>query len=168
MIKKENLIRQLSDEMKGSIRIDAELFKKLDVKRGLRNEDGTGVLVGLTNIGNVVGYDRKPDGTLVPIEGELYFRGYEVKDLCRALMRQERFGFEEIAFLLLSGRLPSRGELETFSSLILENMPLEQKTLLHIIEMEGNNVMNILSRSVLEFYTFDENPDDVSPENLMR
>ena len=168
MIKKENLIRQLSDEMKGSIRIDAELFKKLDVKRGLRNEDGTGVLVGLTNIGNVVGYERRPDGSLVPIDGQLYFRGYEVKDLCRALMRQERFGFEEIAFLLLSGRLPSRGELETFSSLILENMPLEQKTLLHIIEMEGNNVMNILSRSVLEFYTFDENPDDVSPENLMR
>ena len=69
--KKEYLIYKLSDEMKGSTRIDAALFKKLDVKRGLRNEDGTGVLVGLTNIGNVVGYERKEDGTLVPIEGEL-------------------------------------------------------------------------------------------------
>ena len=165
---KETLLHQLSDEMKGSIRIDAELFKKLAVKRGLRNEDGTGVLVGLTNIGNVVGYDRRPDGTLEPIDGELYFRGYEVKDLCRALMREERFGFEEIAFLLLSGRLPARSELEAFQSLILDNMPLEQKTILHIIEMEGSNVMNILSRSVLEMYTFDDNPDDVSPENLMR
>ena len=168
MMTKENLLHQRSVEMKGSIRIDADLFKKLDVKRGLRNEDGTGVLVGLTNIGNVVGYDRLPDGSLVPIEGKLFFRGYEVKDLCRALMREKRFGFEEIAFLLLSGRLPARGELEAFSSLIMANMPLEQKTLLHIIEMEGNNVMNILARSVLEFYTFDDNPEDVSPENLMR
>ena len=168
MMTKENLLHQLSVEMKGSIRIDADLFKKLDVKRGLRNEDGTGVLVGLTNIGNVVGYDRLPDGSLVPIEGKLFFRGYEVKDLCRALMREKRFGFEEIAFLLLSGRLPARGELEAFSNLIMANMPLEQKTLLHIIEMEGNNVMNILARSVLEFYTFDDNPEDVSPENLMR
>ena len=162
------LISTLSDEMKGSIRIDAELFKKLDVKRGLRNEDGTGVLVGLTNIGNAVGYERKDDGSLIPIEGELYFRGYEVKDLCRALMREDRFGFEEIAFLLLTGRLPDREEWEAFSRLILVNMALEQKTLLHIIEMEGNDVMNILARSVLEFYTFDDNPDDVSGDNLMR
>ena len=168
MTDQEVFIRRLSKDMQGSIRIDTELFKKLDVKRGLRNEDGTGVLVGLTNIGNVVGYDRKPDGTLVPIEGELYLRGYEVKDLCRALIGEDRFGFEEIAFLLLSGRLPNREEIEAFSELILDNMPLEQKTLLHIIEMEGNNVMNILARSVLEFYTFDTNPDDVSPENLMR
>ena len=166
--KKEYLIFKLSDEMKGSTRMDAELFKKLDVKRGLRNEDGTGVLVGLTNIGNVVGYTRQDDGTLVPIEGELYFRGYEVKDLCHAIMAEDRFGFEEIAFLLLSGRLPDEEELEEFSSLILENMPLEQRTLLHIIEMEGSDVMNILARSVLEFYTFDENPDDVSRDNLMR
>ena len=79
--KKEYLIYKLSDEMKSSTRIDAELFKKLDVKRGLRNEDGTGVLVGLTNIGNVVGYDRDADGKLVPIDGKLFFRGYEVKDM---------------------------------------------------------------------------------------
>lgn len=163
-----NLIYKLSDEMKGGIKIDAELFKKLDVKRGLRNEDGTGVLVGLTNIGNVVGYERAVDGRVVPIDGKLFFRGYEVKDLCRAFMREDRFGFEEIAFLLLSGRLPNHGELSEFSHLILDNMPLEQKTLLHIIEMEGENVMNILARSVLEFYTFDSNPDDVSRVNLMR
>jgi len=166
--KKEYLIYKLSDEMKGSTRIDAELFKKLDVKRGLRNEDGTGVLVGLTNIGNVVGYARKADGTLEPIDGELYFRGYEVKDLAHAVMREDRFGFEEVAFLLLSGRLPDREELDEFSDLVRDNMSLEQRTLLHIIEMEGNDVMNILARSVLELYTFDDNPDDVSRDNLMR
>ena len=166
--KKEYLIYKLSDEMKSSTRIDAELFKKLDVKRGLRNEDGTGVLVGLTNIGNVVGYDRDADGKLVPIDGKLFFRGYEVKDLVHAIMAEKRFGYEEICFLLLSGRLPDAEELQAFKDLIFANMPLEQKTILHIIELEGDDIMNILARSVMEFYTFDENPDDVSRDNLMR
>ncbi|MBR5077090.1 MAG: citrate/2-methylcitrate synthase [Bacteroidales bacterium] len=166
--KQEYLIYKLSDEMKSSTRMDAALFKKLDVKRGLRNEDGTGVLVGLTNIGNVVGYEREADGTLVPIDGELYFRGYEVKDLVHAIMAEKRFGYEEICFLLLSGRLPDAEELQAFKDLIIHNMPLEQKTILHIIELEGDDIMNILARSVLEFYTFDENPDDVSRDNLMR
>ena len=164
----EYLIYKLSDEMKGCTRMDAELFKKLDVKRGLRNEDGTGVLVGLTNIGNVVGYDRLDDGTIVPVEGRLYFRGYEVKDLVHAIMKEKRFGYEEICFLLLSGRLPDAEELQAFKDLIFDNMPLEQKTILHIIELEGDDIMNILARSVMEFYTFDENPDDVSRDNLMR
>ncbi|MCR5351896.1 MAG: citrate/2-methylcitrate synthase [Bacteroidales bacterium] len=166
--KKEYLIYKLSDEMKASTRIDADLFKKLDVKRGLRNEDGTGVLVGLTNIGNVVGYEREKDGTIIPIEGRLYFRGYEVKDLVHAIMAEERFGYEEICFLLLSGRLPDAEELQAFKDLIFDNMPLEQKTILHIIELEGDDIMNILARSVLEFYTFDKDPDGVSRENLMR
>ena len=164
----EYLIYKLSDEMKSCTRMDAELFKKLDVQRGLRNEDGTGVLVGLTNIGNVVGYDRLPDGTIVPVEGRLYFRGYEVKDLVHAIMKEKRFGYEEICFLLLSGRLPDAEELQAFKDLIFDNMPLEQKTILHIIELEGDDIMNILARSVMEFYTFDENPDDVSRDNLMR
>ena len=166
--KKEYLIYKLSDEMKGSTRMDAALFKKLDVKRGLRNEDGTGVLVGLTNIGNVVGYERKEDGSILPVEGRLYFRGYEVKDLVHAIMKEKRFGYEEICFLLLSGRLPDAEELQSFKDLIFDNMPLEQKTILHIIELEGDDIMNILARSVMEFYTFDENPDDVSRDNLMR
>ena len=164
----EYLIYKLSDEMKGCTRMDAELFKKLDVKRGLRNEDGTGVLVGLTNIGNVVGYQREDDGSITPVEGRLYFRGYEVKDLVHAIMKEKRFGYEEICFLLLSGRLPDAEELQAFKDLIFDNMPLEQKTILHIIELEGDDIMNILARSVMEFYTFDENPDDVSRDNLMR
>ena len=164
----EYLIYKLSDEMKSCTRMDAALFKKLDVKRGLRNEDGTGVLVGLTNIGNVVGYERQEDGSIVPVEGRLYFRGYEVKDLVHAIMKEKRFGYEEICFLLLSGRLPDAEELQSFQDLIFDNMPLEQKTILHIIELEGDDIMNILARSVMEFYTFDENPDDVSRDNLMR
>lgn len=165
--KKKYLVYKLSDEMKSHTKMDAGLFKKLDVKRGLRNEDGTGVLVGLTNIGNVVGYER--DGSeLIPIEGKLFFRGYEIADLVHALEAENRFGFEEIAFLLLSGKLPDQEELQDFRELIYENMFLEKNTLLHIIEMEGHDIMNILARSVLEFYTFDENPDDLSKDNLMR
>lgn len=166
--KNEYLIYKLSDQMKGCTRIDAELFRKMDVKRGLRNEDGTGVLVGLTNIGNVVGYDRLQDGSLVPIDGKLFLRGYEVSDLVHAIEVENRFGFEETAYLILSGHLPDEEELKVFKRLIYSNMPLEKNTLLHIIELEGHDIMNILARSVLEFYTFDDNPDDTSRENLMR
>lgn len=166
--KSDYLIYKLSDLMKDSTRIDADLFKKLDVKRGLRNEDGTGVLAGLTNIGDVVGYRRLPDGGLEPVEGKLFFRGYEVADIVHAVESEKRFGFEEVAYLLLSGRLPDADGLQVFRDLLYANMPLEKNTLLHIIEMEGHDIMNILARSVLEFYTFDENPDDTSRENLMR
>lgn len=162
------LIYKLSDMMKRCTKIDAELFRKMDVKRGLRNEDGTGVLVGLTNIGNVVGYERQQDGTLLPIDGKLYLRGYEISDLVNAILEEKRFGFEEVAYLLLSGNLPYKEEVEEFHNLLVKNMPLEKNTLLHIIELEGGNIMNILSRSVLELYTFDPNPDDTSRENLMR
>lgn len=165
---KDYLIYKLADQMKSCIRIDADLFKKMDVKRGLRNEDGTGVLVGLTNIGNVVGYERNAGGELIPVEGRLYLRGYEISDMVHSIENDRRFGFEEVAYLLLSGHLPDTEELQTFKNLIYENMPLEKNTLLHIIEMEGHDIMNILSRSVLEFYTFDSNPDDTSRENLMR
>ena len=84
---KEYLIYKLSDEVKNSCKIDKEAFKKFNVKRGLRNEDGSGVLVGLTNIGNVVGYERDADGKLCPTEGKLYYRGYELDDLVTPLLK---------------------------------------------------------------------------------
>ncbi len=153
--------------MKSCIRIDADLFTKLDVKRGLRNENGTGVLVGLTNIGNVVGYERTAEG-LMPIDGKLYYRGYEIADLAHTVMSEERFGFEEVAYLLLSGKLPDAEELQAFRNLITDNMPLAPKTTINIIELEGSNIMNILARSVLELYKYDNTPDDISRDNLMR
>ena len=167
-MKKEYLIYKLSEEMKEATRIDTELFSKFDVKRGLRNEDGTGVLVGLTRIGNVVGYERVPGGGLKPIPGKLFYRGYDVEDISHAIIKEKSFGFEEVAYLLLSGRLPDKEELLSFRELINDNMPLEQKTKMNIIELEGNNIMNILSRSVLEMYRFDSNADDTSRDNLMR
>ena len=165
---KDYLIYKLSDEVKTSCRIDVGLYPKYGVKRGLRNEDGSGVLVGLTNIGNVVGYERDSEGRLVPTEGKLYYRGYELDDLVSPLISERRFGFEEIAYLILSGRLPDSEDLESFRQLLNDNMALDHKTIVHIIDLEGSNIMNILARSVLEMYTFDPNPDDLSRDNLMR
>ncbi|MCK9159375.1 MAG: citrate/2-methylcitrate synthase [Bacteroidaceae bacterium] len=165
---KEYLIYKISDEMKECTRIDNSLFKKYDVKRGLRNDDGTGVLVGLTKIGNVVGYERLVDGSLKPVPGKLYYRGYSIDDISHAFMNEKRFGFEEVAYLLLSGNLPDKEELSSFCELITDKMPLDQKTKMNIIELEGNDIMNILARSVLEMYRFDEKADDTSRDNLMK
>ena len=167
-MKKDYLIYKLTDAVKEQCKIDNSLFPKYGVKRGLRNEDGSGVLVGLTNIGNVVGYEKNDEGGLTPIEGQLFYRGYELDSLVTPLLLEKLFGFEEIAFLLLSGTLPDKEELQAFKMLINENMPLDHKTLVHIVDLEGSNIMNILARSVLEMYTFDPNPDDVSRENLVR
>lgn len=167
-MKKEYLVYKLSDEVKDACKIPQEAFTKYGVKRGLRNEDGSGVLVGLTNIGNVIGYDRSEDGTLKPCQGRLYYRGYELDDLVSPLLKEKRFGFEEIAYLLLSGKLPDKEELAAFTELLNDNMPLDHRTIVHIIDIEGSNIMNILSRCVLEMYTLDPNPDDISRDNLMR
>lgn len=165
---KEYLIYKLSDQAKNCCKIDNALFSKYGVKRGLRNDDGSGVLVGLTNIGNVVGYERDADGTLVPTEGKLFYRGYELNDLVTPLLKEKRLGFEEVAYLLLSGELPDKEELSAFRELINENMPLDHRTIVHIIDLEGSDIMNILARCVLEMYSFDANPDDISRDNLMR
>lgn len=167
-MKKEYLIYKLSDEVRNSCKIPLEAFKEYGVKRGLRNDDGTGVLVGLTNIGNVVGYERNKDGKLQPIPGKLFYRGYELNDLVEPILKEKRFGFEEIAYLLLSGQLPDSEELDSFKELLNDNMPLDHRTVVHIIDLEGANIMNILARCVLEMYTFDPNPDDISRDNLMR
>ena len=166
---KDYLVFKLADKVKATSRIDSALFQKYGVKRGLRNEDGSGVLVGLTNIGNVVGYKREEDGKLKPVDGKLFYRGYELKDLVSPILKGEgRFCFEEIAYLLLSGYLPDEEELTAFRELLYSRMPLDHRSLVHIIDLEGSNIMNILARCVLEMYTFDDNPDDISRDNLMR
>ena len=161
------MIYKLSEAIKTTCRIDNELFKEYNVKRGLRNEDHSGVLVGLTKIGDVVGYERTEKG-LKAIPGKLFYRGIDVEELVKGIAGEKRFGFEETAFLLLSGYLPDKEELEVFTKLLNQSMPLEQKIKMNILDLEGSNVMNILSRSVLGLYTYDEHPDDTSRLNLMR
>ena len=142
MLKKEYLIYKLSEAAREACKIDNELFPMYNVKRGLRNEDGSGVLVGLTQVGNVVGYERLPEGGLKAIPGKLFYRGYDVEDLARDFIKEKRFGFEEVAYLLLSGKLPDKEELSAFKELLNDNMPLEQKTKMNILDLEGQNIMN--------------------------
>ncbi len=166
-MKNEYMLYKLSESIKNTSRIDEDLFKQYNVKRGLRNEDHSGVLVGLTKIGDVVGYERTEEG-LKAIPGRLLYRGIDVEDLVKGLQTETRLGFEETVFLLLSGYLPDQEELNVFCDMLNRALPLEHKIKMSIIDLEGSNIMNILARTVLEMYTFDENPDDTSRENLMR
>lgn len=162
------MIYKLSETIKTTSRIDKELFTKFNVKRGLRNEDHTGVLVGLSKIGDVVGYEKDDDGKLKAIPGKLIYRGIDVEDLVHGIQGENRLGFEETAFLLLSGYLPDEEELKVFGNVINNAMPLEQTEKMNILYLEGNNIMNILARSVLVMYTFDPDPDTITRDNLMR
>lgn len=167
MTEKE-LIHQLSESIKRTTNIKKELFSEMQVKRGLRNDDGSGVLAGLTRVGDVVGYERKSGGGLKAIPGKLYYRGIDVEELVHGIQKENRLGFEETAYLLLSGALPNKRELEFFRSLIMKTMPLDHRTTMNILALQGGNIMNILARSVLELYVYDENPDDISKDNLIR
>ena len=164
----KELILRLSESIKTTSNIPKELFKEMGVKRGLRNENGSGVLAGLTRVGDVVGFEKNKDGTLKAIPGQLFYRGINVEDFVRGIQKDDRLGFEETAFLLLSGQLPSKEELSSFRSLIMHIMPLEHKATMNILSLQGKNIMNILARSVLELYIYDEDPDTVSKDNLIR
>ena len=164
----KQLIKVLSDSIAVTSNIDKELFTKMGVKRGLRNEDHSGVLAGLTRVGDVVGYERQEDGTLKPIPGKLFYRGIDVEALVHGIQADDRLGFEETAYLLLSGKLPDKENLDAFSKLLAQTMPLNHTATMNILSQQGKNIMNILARSVLELYTYDHNPDDISPDNLIR
>ena len=139
-----------------------------NVKRGLRNSDGTGVMAGYTQIGNVRGY-TVIDGDAFPIEGSLTYRGYEVEDLIEGFASEGRFGFAEVCFLLLFGYLPSRKQLALFEDVMTEYMSLPDRfTEDMILRAPSSNIMNKLARSVLALYSYDPQPDDVSLENMMR
>lgn len=167
MTEKE-LIHQLSESIKRTTNIKKELFSEMQVKRGLRNDDGSGVLAGLTRVGDVVGYEKKPEGGLKAIPGKLMYRGLDVEELVHGIQKENRLGFEETAYLLLSGGLPNKEELELFRQVIIKTMPLDHRTTMNILALRGGNIMNILARSVLELYVYDENPDDISKDNLIR
>ena len=150
-----------------SCKIDESLFKQFDVKRGLRNADHTGVLVGLTRVGSVVGYE-KVDGKLVAINGKLIYRGIDINDLVHGSQAEKRPGFDETVFLLLFGRLPNQTELMEFSTGMAELRALpENFNRDMILTMRGKDIMNMLARSILALYTLDENADDTSINNIL-
>lgn len=162
-----SIVKHLSESAVKASKIDAGLFEKYSVKRGLRNADHSGVLVGLTNIGDVVGYKKEGD-SFIPIDGKLIYRGIDVEDLVCGAINQKRHGFDEVVYLLLSGNLPNSQELADFMDYMgsLRELP-DEFTNSMILTNKGQNVMNILARSVLGLYNLDKNADDTSPENLV-
>lgn len=148
-------------------KIDNSLYKKYDVKNGLRNEDGTGVLVGLTRISDVVGY-KKENGKKIDTAGKLYYRGIKVSDFISGHDPKNRFLFEEVCFLILFGYLPNKDELEAFKKEMASRYELPINYLnVRLLSFPMQNMMNKLQQEVLMLYTYDHNPDDVSPEGTL-
>jgi citrate synthase len=167
-MKIDAFIKQLSPLAEESSRIEENLFKEYDVKRGLRNADHSGVLVGLTKVGSVVGY-KKEEGQFVAIDGKLIYRGIDITDIVHGCQNEHRFGYDETVFLLLFGRLPLKEELERFTEGMAELRFLpENFNRDMILTMKGKDIMNMLARSVLALYTLDEKADDTSIENVLR
>jgi citrate synthase len=166
-MKIDEFIRQHANLTESSCQMDETLFRQYDVKRGLRNADHTGVLVGLTRVGSVVGYE-KVDGKLVAIDGKLIYRGIEINELVHGFQQEKRPGFDETVFLLLFGRLPGKGELGEFSAGLAELRVLpENFNRDMILTMRGHDIMNMMARSILALYTLDENADETSIENIL-
>lgn len=161
-------LTSLCDEFKKNNRIAPEKFEQYDVKRGLRNADGSGVMAGLTLICNVHGYVMN-EGEKSPEEGRLIYRGMDIGDLVGGCVAENRFGYEEVAWLLLFGKLPTRKQLEKFSELLSGCRELPEYFAEDmIIKAPSPNIMNKLARSVLALYSYDNNPDDLSMENVLR
>jgi citrate synthase len=151
-----------------SSQIDKDLFTRFDVKRGLRNSDGSGVLVGLTNIGDVVGYEKQ-DNKVVPVHGQLFYRGVNVYDLVKGFQKDSRHGFDETIYLLLSGKLPNTEDLAATTAYLASQRDLPSYfTKNMILSLRGRDIMNMLARSVLVLYTLDDKAEDNNHLNVVR
>lgn len=158
----------LSHQAEKQNRIPMDLYQKYEVKRGLRNEDGSGVLVGLTEIGDVHGYIFD-EGERVPVDGRLLYRGINITELAKGFQKDRRFGFEEATYLLLFGDLPKRRQLVEFRALLGANRTLPDGFIENmILKSPSRDVVNKLARSVLVSYSYDPNPDDISIKNVLR
>ncbi len=165
---REGFLRELGECFREYDRIPDSVYKNSNIMRGLRNPDGTGVLVGATNIGNVHGYVVN-EGEREPIEGRLNYRGYNVYDLIHGLEQDNRFGFEEICFLLMCGTLPTKRQLDEFQHTIgLERALPDNFTEDMIMRAPSRDLMNKLAGATLALYAYDENPDETTVENIIR
>ncbi|MDY3248976.1 MAG: citrate/2-methylcitrate synthase [Candidatus Choladocola sp.] len=147
--------------------MDLNLYQEYDVKRGLRESDGKGVLTGLTEISDVVAF-RTEEGRKIPQEGQLFYQGYNIMDLKNGFQTR-KFNFEEITYLLLFGALPNRQQLQSFIEILSQYRELPNKFVRDVImKAPSMDVMNALQRSVLTLYSYDENPDDITISNVLK
>ena len=162
-------IRSLAATSNARNHITPEMYGEHKVFRGLRDVNGNGVVTGLTEISTIHAKEKMPDGTLRPCAGKLYYRGIDVEDLCAGFLRDDRPGFEEIAYLLLFSALPNAQELADFRAALGEYRSLPPSFARDmILKAPSKDVMNILSRSVLALYSYDDDPDTVTVENVLR
>lgn len=162
-------IVQLSDRCRQNMKIDPELYSKYEVKRGLRDISGQGVLTGLTEISEIRSYTMV-DRDMIPMEGKLFYQGIDIEDIVDGFIKEDRFGYEETAYLLLFGKLPNAGELKNFTELLTkyrENLPTSFVRDI-IMKAPSKDMMNTLARSVLTLYSYDDLADDTSVENVLR
>ncbi len=161
-------ISKLSQKCEMNNIIDKDLYKKFAVNRGLRDLNGNGVLTGLTEISEIKSKDII-GGQVVPCDGELIYRGYNIIDIVNDLIKDDRFGFEEITYLLLMGTLPNKDELKEFKNVLNSYSSLPTSFARDVImKAPSENMMNSLARSVLTLYSYDNNPDDTSLPNVLR
>lgn len=157
----ENLMKKMVENSY----IDPKIYDKYDVKRGLRNSNGTGVLAGITNVASLEGYEIK-EGNKIPAEGKLYYRGIDIQKLTDNIKKEDRFGFEETIFLLLFGEQPSKNDLEYFETILDKNRGFPSEFIQDILlKTPSKNIMNNLQRAVLSMHSFDEKPDSIDLEN---
>ena len=159
---------RLTEECAKNSVIDPSLYEKYDVKRGLRDLNGKGVLAGLTEISEIRS-TKIVDGQSVPCEGKLFYRGIDIEDIIKGFINEKRYGFEEITYLLLFGQLPNKEELLDFQELLGEYRTLPTNFVRDVI-MKGpsDDMMNSLARSVLTLHSYDSNPNDISLKNVLR
>lgn len=169
ILNKTKNIENFNEKIKDSYKpLSPELYNKYNVMRGLRHKDGTGVMAGLTAIGDVKGYIIE-DNEKVACEGRLRYRGVDVRDIVDGCRKDGRFGFEEVAFLLLAGFLPNRSQYDAFRELLGSSRELPERFNEDMImKAPSSNVMNKLARCVLASYSYDSNPDDTSFSNILR
>lgn len=161
-------ISSLCGELGKNNSIKASDFEKYHVKRGLRNEDGTGVMAGLTRICSVEGY-YVLDGERVSKEGKLFYRGYDIEDIISDCVKTNRYGFEEVIWLLIFGNLPTEVQLNSLREVIGECRELPDEFIEdNIMKHPSKDIMNKMARCVMNLYSFDENPDDISIPNVLR
>lgn len=161
-------IDALSNLAKTSTTINPALYESYGVKRGLRDVNGKGVLAGLTEISEILS-SGVSDGTEKPCDGKLYYRGYDIEDIVAGFIKEDRLGFEEVAYLLLFGALPTDGELSSFNEILGGVSQLPARFVRDVImKKPSNNMMNTLAKSVLTLYAYDENPEDISISNVLR
>lgn len=162
-------IKELAELSCNNNNIQPEMYQQYNVKRGLRDLDGNGVVTGLTEISNIKSKEKTADGETIPCDGQLYYRGVNIRDLVAGFMKDGRYGYEETVYLLLFSKLPTVSELVKFKETLAEYRTLPTYFVRDmILKAPGNDMMNILARCVLALYAYDENPDDISIPNVLR